>query len=170
MLHKSIVPFRVYVKRDYLFDRDSSYQGQFDEATVFALSSYPGDALTFQILLKNGCLFSYIPIQALQQHDRLIDPLFSEEDLVFRNSPSAAIAVTQYPFLEGEILGFFRRSNLWASGRYIVTIDWYEDNEQFHLVALENGQYALLPNHKIKFKTTERSFPAYKKLHQTWRV
>jgi hypothetical protein len=170
MIHHEICPFKAYLKKEFLYDLDPSYEGEFVEGTIFAISSYPGEAPTFQILLSDGCLFSYMPIQAMQKTAEPVANPLESDDLVFRNSPSSMIVVTHYGYLQGDVLGFFRRSSRWLKGVYMSTVDWFDDNEQFHLISLENGQYALLPNHKLKFRSQVPSFPHYKKLHKTWRV
>jgi len=170
MIHANIPAFNAYVEKKFLFDLDEKYAGQYVPCTVFGASSYPQEALTFQILLEDGSMFSYMPIHALQKKtsERRINLELS--DLIYKNNPGQDIEITAFDHLKGEMNCYFKSKNLWLSGQYICTIDWYKDNEQFHLVELENSQYAALPNHKVKFKNTEPSFAPYKKLHQTWRV
>ena len=80
------------------------------------------------------------------------------------------ICVHRFEALAGPMQAYFRRRDLWLAGTYQWTIDWYEDNRLAHLIALENGQFALLPSHKVKFGDTERSLPPYRKLHAEWKV
>lgn len=170
MIHHNIRPFKAHVKKEYLYDMDASFEGQYLRGEIFGVSSYPDEALTFQVLLEDGCLFSYIPIQALQKHEGDIEEALAPKDLVYRNNPGVNISVTEYNHLSGDVLTFFRHSGRWMKGDYMLTIDWYEANEQFHLIALQNGQFAALPNHKVKFRNLEASLPGYLKLHQTWKV
>lgn len=170
MIHASIHPFRVYVKQEYLFDMDPAYVGKFEEGKVFALSSYPGEAITFQVLLNGGAVYSYLPAEALQLHTKLIDQPLLLNDLVYHNCPGAEIAIHVYSHLKGPILAYFKHSQKWMKGTYKLTIDWYKENELFHLVKLENGQLAFVPSHKIKFRNEEGFMPPYRKLHKTWNV
>lgn len=50
----------------------------------------------------------------------------------------------------------------------IASVDWYDGNDLLHFVALMNGQFALLPSHKLMFGICE--LPDYKKLRAEWRV
>lgn len=170
MIHANICLLDVLIKKEYLYDMDPAFIGSFVHGKAFAISSYPQEALTFQILLEDGCLFSYIPIQALQQHDQIIPNPLLPNDLIYKNSPGAQIVVSSYTHLQGDILAYFKNAKKWLKGKYITSVDWYENNEQFHLISLENGQFAFSPNHKIKFRSSEESFPHYKKLHQIWKV
>ncbi len=169
MVHAAINPLRCYVETQYLYNLDTTYAGTYTKATAFALSSYPGDTLTMQVVLDNGSLFSYLPFHALASKIGVEERL-DLSDLVYRNCPAAQIEVTSFPYLEGRIDAFFKNKNLWMQGEYVTTIDWTTANEQFHMVALENGQYAALPNHKLKFKSGVRSFEKYQKMRGTWRV
>lgn len=170
MIHAPIKPFKVYVKQEYLYDMDPSFEGKFEEGTAFALSSYPGEAITFQLLLKGGSLFSYLPATALQLHKTPIDRPLLLNDLVYRNCPGAEIAVHVYPYLKGAVIAYFKNAKRWMKGTYKLTVDWHKENELFHLVKLENGQLAFVPSHKIKFRNEEEFFPSYRKLHPTWTV
>lgn len=169
MIHREIPPQRVTVDARFLYDGDPAYAGSSERGTAFAVSSYPGDALTLQVLLDNGALFSYLPLHAVA-HMPLREPTLELSDLVYANCPGDTIEVTRYPFLDGNVNAYLRRRKEWIGGSYVCTIDWPKDNEQFHLLALENGQYAALPNHKVKFKNGPREMPPYRKLHATWQV
>jgi hypothetical protein len=170
MIHVNIEPLDVFVKKEYLYDMDKTYIGQFVRGKIFAISSYPQEALSFQILLEDGCMFSYIPVQAIQKKDHEIHHPLMPVDLIYRNSPGENIAVTSYTFLQGDIIAYFKHSKRWLKGRYILTVDWYENNELFHLLNMDNGQFAFVPSHKMKFRSIEESFPPYKKLHQIWKL
>jgi len=167
--HDAIPPQFVSVDARFLHDMDERYAGEVARGTAFAVSSYPGDALTMQVLLEDGSLFSYLPLHALS-HRQVREPRLELSDLVYRNCPGAHIAVSVHPYLEGALSCYFRKRDVWLGGSYVCTIDWPADNEQFHLCALENGQYAALPNHKVKFKNGPRSFADYRKLHATWKT
>jgi hypothetical protein len=168
LIHANAPAFSVDIEKQFLYDMDERYAGQAQRGTVFGISSYPGEALTLQVLLDDGSMFSYIPLHAISSKP-VRQPL-ELSDLVYKNCPGPGIEITAYDHLKGEVSAYFRKKDLWLGGRYLFTIDWYEDNEQFHMIELENGQYAALPNHKVKFKDGPRSFEPYKKSHQTWRA
>ena len=178
MIHKNIQPFKTHIEKKFLYDMDERYSEQYVPATVFGISSYSGETLTLQTLLDDGSLFSYMPMHALRANSderksmqgSTRESRLELSDLVYKNCPGKNITVTKYDYLDGTVDCYFRKKELWLSGEYMFTIDWYDDNEQFHMISLENGQYAVLPNHKIKFKSGIRSFEPYKKIHNTWKV
>jgi hypothetical protein len=169
-VHAQVPPLRVHVRAEYLYDMDPAHKGELVPATVFAVSSYAGHAQTFQVLLGDGGLFSYLPPTALVDPQKRQEPELELEDLVYSNCAPGPICVHRFEALAGPMQAYFRRRDLWLAGVYHWTIDWYEDNRLAHLIALENGQFALLPSHKVKFGDAERSLPPYRKLHAEWKV
>jgi hypothetical protein len=169
-VHAAVPPLRVHVRAEYLYDMDPSHKGELVPATVFAVSSYAGHAQTFQVLVGDGGLFSYLPPTALVDPAKRREPELELEDLVYSNCAPGPICVHRFEALAGPMQAYFRRRDLWLAGTYQWTLDWYEDNRLAHLIALENGQFALLPSHKVKFGDTERSLPPYRKLHAEWKV
>ena len=53
--------------------------------------------------------------------------------------------------------------------QYITSFDFYTGNELVHLVKLENGLFALAPNHKINWKG-ESELADYKKNKTIWKI
>ena len=170
-VHADIDPIDVEIQSEFLHDMDTIYIGKSEPAKIIGISSYPGSTPTFKIVLKNRCLFSYIPPHAVKiATDKISEqkqlPL---EELVYHNCPSENIAVHSFHELQKmPVVAFFKTSQKWLNATYITTIDWYEGNDLLHMIKLENGQFAFLPNHKIKFGNNEHEFPKYKKLHHEW--
>jgi hypothetical protein len=170
LIHESIPPIPAWIGREYLYDMAPERVGEFDRCTVFGVSSYARHALTFQVMVSDGSLFSYVPVIALRARETEGAPWLSMVDLLYRDCPSERIAVTVYEYLRGEHVDcYFRNRDLWQGGEYLCSIDWPDDNEQAHLIRLDSGQFAALPNHKLKFRGGDRSFKPYRKLRQTWR-
>lgn len=161
----NIPPFEALVASRVMHNDDPSIK-TWEPCKVFGVTSYPGHTLTFQILLGNGSVFSYVPLHRLCHHETEEWPL---EDLVYHNCPDAAIAVTAYQELKGSCKAFFHKRNEWVGGTYMFTIDWYQDNNLLHLIALDNDKYALLPSHKVLF-SDGTEFPKYQKLRVEWKV
>jgi hypothetical protein len=191
-VHAAIPPIRTHVRAEYLYGMDPARAGELRPCTAFSLSSYPGNAPTFQILLGDGAVFSYIPASALVDpfRDPLrtpsgsaarpgeagpCDPTRSGEplelaDLVYHDCRSLEICVNRFEALAGPVLCFFKRTKRWLAGEYLFTVDWYTGNDLLHGIALANGQYALLPNHKVKFGDHPPGFEPYKKIRREWVV
>jgi hypothetical protein len=168
-VHSDIPPLRLLVHKALLYGGDERYRGQYLSCRAFVVSSYPGSAPTFKILLDDGAVFSYVPPSALFETVPTA-PELALQDLVYSNCPTGDFCVHHFAMLEGEVHAFFKHKNLWLKGRYILTLDWYEGNDLLHLVALENGQIAFLPHHKLKFGDHEEGFEPYKKLRAEWKV
>lgn len=158
------------VDRRLLFDLDHQVQGYLP-CQIFGLSAYPQDALTFQILLDDGSIFSYVPLHLLY-HTLLIEGPFLElTDLVYHNCPDATLCIHRFEFLGQDVVNcFFKAKQLWLAGNYLFTVDWYQGNDLLHFIQLHTGQFALLPNHKVKFHNGTSQFQPFKKLHATWKV
>jgi hypothetical protein len=147
---------------------DPARVGELRPCTAFSISSYPGNAPTFQILLADGAVFSYIPAPALIDPQRAAEPVLELADLVYHDCRSVEICVNRFDALAGRVLCLFKRRDLWLAGTYLFTVDWYTGNDLLHGVALANGQLALLPNHKIKFGDHPPGFEPYKKIRREW--
>ena len=165
-VHAQIPPICTRVRAEYLFNMDPARVGELRPCTVFTVSSYVGNAPTFQILLGDGAVFSYVPPNALIDEAR--EPQLDLGDLVYHDCKSVDIAVQAFDALRGPVLAYFKKRDLWLAGSYLFTIDWYTGNEMLHCVSLANGQYALLPSHKLKFGDHPPGFEPYKKIKREW--
>ena len=168
-VHAEIPPLRTHVRAEYLYGMDPSRAGETRPCAAFSISSYAGSAPTFQILLGDGAMFSYLPADALVDPDKLADPL-ELADLVYHDCKSTAISVHDFAALHGPVLCWFKRVDRWVAGTYQFTVDWHTTNEMLHCIALANGQYALLPSHKIKFGDHPPGFEPYRKIRREWKV
>lgn len=147
------------------------------ECQIIGLSSYKDSALAAEILVKEGESFSTawsdVPLHML--FHKAVKPKANEfldlEDVIYHNSLDEYIELTYYPSLaKGECQCYFPRKDRWLGGEYLGTVDWYKGNHNAHLVALENGQFAMVPHHKIQFNNGSRTLPPYKKQRMEWRV
>lgn len=170
-VHAEIPPLKTHVRKEFLFGMDPAHVGQYVPCAAFAVSSYAGSAPTFKILLSDGAVFSYVPPSALCDVEHR-DPSreLSLDELVYLNCPAGAFCVHRFEALVGECLAYFKARDVWMNARYLFTIDWYTGNDLLHAVALDNGQYAMLPHHKLKFGAHAAGFEPYRKMRRTWAV
>ena len=171
MIHYDLPqPIPGFVDRKLLFDLDPEISGILP-CQIFSLASYPQEALTFQILLPDGSLFSYVPLHLLYHKPPETQFLLELNDLLYHNSPDSVLCIHRFEWLNQDRVNcFFKRQQLWLNGDYLFTVDWYCGNDLLHLIRLQNGQFALLPSHKVKFLNGEPQFQPFKKLHATWKV
>ena len=168
MLHLEIQSFNVFVQRKFMFSMDENIKGVM-KAEIFSVSSYENEALTFQMILEDGAMFSYVPIHLISHQKKVKNPL-KMDDLIYHNCPSMDFVLHSYDFLQNSSpICYFKNANRWLKGEYLFTLEWYDDNLNAHLIKLENGQFAFLPSHKINFKG-EKKLEKYHKIRETWRV
>jgi hypothetical protein len=170
-VHADIPPLRCHVRAELLYGGDPARVGELRACSAFSVSSYPGHVPTFQILLPDGAVFSYVPPSGLVDPDKLAAPELELEDLVYFACPDERICVHRHAALEGEVLAYFKRKDLWLGGRYLFTVEWWTGNDLCHAVALDNGQLAMLPHHKLKFGSGHAAgFEPYRKMRKLWRL
>lgn len=137
---------------------------------IIGLNVYSQEALTFDILLSDGELFSYIPPHKVSSKG--LNSIWNLEDLVYVNSPSIDITLNSL-FDEIKVSCFIKKKSIWVEGTYKMTVDFVTENELLHMVELKDGAFAFLPNHKVKFKDMSEvnlGFDKYKKIRDTYKV
>jgi hypothetical protein len=163
-LHSNIPPFHCLVRKEFLHNQES-HHGEYEEVTVFGVTSSMHLAITFTIMTKAGAQFTKIPIHALC------------------NSPCNALglsvlqpwscfsynhSVIQYEYLRGSKCTVYLNNNTQVSGEYIWTIDWYKDKQldtgfselpesqkTGHFIKLNNGNFTLQPNNRILWHNSD---------------
>lgn len=97
-------------------------------------------------------------------------------DLVYNNCLSETFAITEFPELkQRSAFVFLKGLKQYVAAQYWLSVDFYEHNNWFHAMKLDNGQLAFLPSHKMVFPSQgvlkeNHEFPAYKKLRKTFSV
>jgi hypothetical protein len=165
-----IRPFPVMVA-ERVFYNDLPEYDKWVDCSAFGLSSYKEHALTLQVLNK-GAIFSYVPFHRVL-HKPLEGEAFDLKDIVYARCPDDHITVTRYKELVGKpCQAYLKNPKVWLNAEYVMTVDWYKCNDLAHIMALENGQFALLPSHKILVGVgpDQRTLPDYKKLRSEWAV
>jgi len=161
-------PIEGYVDRRVLFGMDEGKVG-LEKCTIFAFTSYKNRAPTFKLLLKDGSLFSFVPIHLIFYKEPEGER-YELNDLAWRNCPDLEVTITAPKFLKGDVNIYLVTKDLWLKGEYVCSIDWHRDNLIMHLLKVENGQFAMLPSHKVKFRDGERDFKEYRKIKDIWEV
>ena len=122
---------------------------------IIAINVYPNEAITFSIIV-DGSLYDYISPENLNFKEQLSNHdknfALSLKDLVYNNNLSENFVVFKSNvFSKRKLICYFKYANTWLSvKKYYFSIDWLFDNDKRHFVLLENGQFAFVPNHKIK--------------------
>ena len=158
----------------FLYDMDENVKGV-TECRIIAAGSYPGHALTFDILIpETGAVFDYTPIHLLTTKPDALT--LGMKTLLVRDCPDSAIDVSVLGYLKDKKLSVQLHldgkadSWVWKSGKYLFSVDWYNRNELFNVIALEGGQICAQPHYRMLVGDVELKLPTYKKLHSEWKV
>jgi len=163
--HYSIKPIDIFIDEKLFTEKES----KIINGRIIAIDIYPKEAITFTILLDNGTIYNYIPVDKVfwVNPKKRLDPLtFEMKDLIYNNSLSNEVTIDIFDYLVTDIDAarcFIKQKQKWQSARYILSIDWYNDNDLLNFMKLENGQFAFLPNHKILFNNFDDTFQPYQK-------
>lgn len=174
-IHVSVKPIPVFLLRSYLYNLDVSEVG-WVEASIIAISSYKNDPLTFTILIEDSkAVFSYIPMNAVIYRSSNVPTIRCElMDVVnlkllgcFK-CPSENVSVSDLNL--GKVLAFFPDRNQREVCSYLLTLDWPDENELFHLLVNQKGLFHLRPNHKMLLDLNAEILPPYKKLKVEYKI
>lgn len=127
---------------------------------IFGICSVPGRALTFHVLLENGAQYARVPLHGLTHREPLDHPL-PLSALQAWDCFGYDFSVHRYAYLaERDVevrLGEPHASMM--RGQYCCTVDWYDNgysdtpdqHKCAHIIALENGQFAAMPNNRVRW-------------------
>ncbi len=166
-------PQRVRVRAQYLFNMAPEKEGLEEWGQLTEVASYVGSTVTFSVLLDSGAVFSYLPPQAFLAGDCPTGPFIDSEDLAPFECPSDLMEVSYHqPLAEQTAWVTFPRTGEQRQGQYLLTLDWVTGNDLAHVIQLDNGQLAVVPQHKVVFGhgTEPPPLPPYQKLRRTWHV
>ena len=128
---------------------------------IFGICSVPNRALTFHVLLENGAQYARVPLHALTHLPRVDTPL-PLSALEAWDCFGVELAVHTYAYLaerDVEVRLSGPCTGQTMRGRYCCTVDWYangysdtpDQHKCAHLIALDNGQFAAMPNNRLRW-------------------
>jgi hypothetical protein len=157
-LNVDVPHFFCRLRREFCYDL-KSHKGEFDPCAVFMATSIPPRALMFTCMLDNGAQIARLPISAFVHSDTTED--LSLDQLQLWGCFSYDVTVIECGYLKDLRCAVLLKDRTWRDGRYMMTFDWYgtpyadEPGEggfkTAHLIALDNGQFALQPNNRMKW-------------------
>ena len=189
-LNANIPPTYCKVRKEYLYDL-KDHHGETEDCVLIAITSIPGRAILFNIMLPNGACYWRLPISAFFQksYDRANVPDMQAHELELWNSFSYYPSVSTFDFLIGEKGKYFGIDKKFYYGKYLFTIDWAhpesnildvehsevpDEHKCAHILALDNGNFAAQPNNRILWNissyTTNNNIPDYKVQSTEWNV
>lgn len=160
-----INPIKVFVRQEYLYDMDANYKDKYSTGQIVGITAYKGQTLTFEILVEGKYMYSNMPITSFCSQERT--SILSFKSLANVNCPRHKIDVYRLNLEKVYVGCYFKGTNQWKFGEYVLTVNFYTDNELLNLIKLDGGEYALVPNHKINWNA-DSELSDYKKSHQNW--
>ena len=156
---------KVFVRKEYLMDHESGH-GEFVEGHWVTAKSIPGRAFYFETYLPHyGALYDKLPISAFVSSPETPDPDLTLPNLQFWNCMDYGVTSIYKQFIGSMDFEIRKRDQGNMYGTYICTLDNYhaqtdevdystsevpEEHKSFNLIELENGQYALYPNNRMR--------------------
>lgn len=143
---------------------------------LFGITCIKGRVPTFEIITSDGYVFSDVPSHMVRLQENPAEAQFDLPDLVYNNCLSEHFAISLFPELEQKTAFVLLKSlNQYVSAKYWFSLDFYQNNNWFHCMKLNNGQIAFIPSHKILFGAAGKlpdnhEFPRYKKLRHVFSV
>lgn len=160
MATKNIQPITCYIKESILLKYKSD---KLLKAKIISIQAYKNFDLSFQILIEDKYLYSNISIYDLILNKDLTS--FKHiVDLPYIKCPDYSIDVYTIDYFIGRNITYFI-NGVHFNGVYLASIDFYEDNEQLHLIKSNFNTLVFVPNHKIIFNDEPNMvLPNFKKL------
>lgn len=173
-VHAPLESMTVWVNDTVFYDMEKT-PGEWIKAKLFGITCLPNRVPTFEIITAEGYVFSDIPPHMIKWKNSE-EKCYDLESLVYNNSLSSEFVISHFPELkERHAFVFFKKENEYIKAQYWFSLDFYKNNNWYHCLKLDNGQFAFIPSHKIVFSMTkelskEHKFPSYKKLRHEFKV
>ena len=155
----------VWVRKEYLRDHEDGH-GEFVRGVWVSAKSIPGRAFYFETYLPEyGALFDKLPISAFLSAPELPDKDLSLSNLQFWNCMDYGVVAIHKQFIGSMDYQILTRDSGSMVGSYIATLDNYHadangidystseipaEHKSFNLLELENGQFCLYPNNRMR--------------------
>jgi hypothetical protein len=181
-LNTNIPRFYCLLRKEFLYN-GQSHHGEFVKVCAFAVASLQGRAIGFHVLTENGATFWRLPIHALcHRPDAPAMPLGLLE---VWDCFSYEVSAIQFDRLHQMRVRARLPDKQWYPGTYQFTLDWHDSDDAedagdgghkcAHVIALDNGNYAALPNNCLQwhcpaFITPFTEKPDYKTNTRLWKV
>ena len=172
----------VWVRKEYLTDHQFGH-GEFVKGVWVSVKSIPGRAFYFETYLPEyAAMYDKLPISAFLSEPCLPDPDMDLPNLQFWNCMDYGVTAINKGFVSSMDAELYTRNHGKMHGQYLFTLDNYhadpnvidnnvsevpQEHKSHNCIALENGQYALYPNNRMRLydlsiTPEEPKFPDFK--------
>ncbi len=173
-VHAPLDVMTIWVKQDIFYDLETNTD-EWVKCKLFGLTCIKDRVPTFEIMTEDGYVFSDIPPHMIRW--QLTDDVqFDLKDLVYNNCLSEQFCISEFPELKARYaFVFLKEQKQYIKGSYWYSLDFYQNNNWYHCIKLDNGQIAFMPSHKIVLSVQDKLseqhvFPQYKKLRHVFTV
>ena len=155
----------VWVRKEYLRDHKDGH-GEFVKGVWVSAKSLPGRAFYFDTYLPEyAAIFDKLPISAFVSSPNTPDPDLDLPNLQFWNCMDFGVISIHKQFIGSMDFEVYTRNFGFLKGYYVATIDNYHsqpdevdwstsetpaEHKSHNLLELENGQYCLYPNNRMR--------------------
>ena len=155
----------VWVRKEYLTDHQSGH-GEFVKGVWVSCKSIPGRTFYFETYLPEyAAMYDKLPISAFVSAPETPNPDMDLPNLQFWNCMDYGVVAVTKQFIGSMDYELYTRDFGIQKGTYICTIDNYHqdpevvdyatsenpaEHKSHNLIELENGQYALYPNNRMR--------------------
>ena len=155
----------VWVRKEYLTDHQSGW-GEFVKGVWVSVKSIPGRAFYFETYLPEyAAMYDKLPISAFVSEPKKPEPDMPLNNLQFWNCMDYGVVAVTKQFIGGMDYECYTRDYGTQRGTYVCTIDNYHqdpnvidyatsespsEHKSHNLIELDNGQYALYPNNRLR--------------------
>ena len=157
--------YDVWVRKEYLTDHQSGH-GEFVKGVWVSAKSIPGRAFYFETYLPEyAAMFDKLPISAFTSDPETPTPDMTLHNLQFWNCMDYGVIAVQKQFIGSMHYEVMTRDFGNQTGTYICTLDNYHqdvdsidystseqpaEHKSHNLLELDNGQFALYPNNRMR--------------------
>lgn len=177
-VHAELPSMTVWVKAEVFYNMkkpDSS--PDVIKCKLFGLTCLEGNVPTFEVMAEGGYVFSEVPPHLIYWKNPDLNEVevFTLKELVYNNCLSIDFTISFFNELANrEAFVYMKEKKTYCAGKYWFSLDFYKNNNWYHCMMLENGQFAFIPSHKIvfdgKIDKQAHKFPDYQKLRTTFSV
>jgi len=155
----------VWVRKEYLTDHQSGWD-EFVKGVWVSAKSIPGRAFYFETYLPEyAAMYDKLPISAFLSRPETPDPDLDLPNLQFWNCMDYGVVAVQKQFIGSMDYECYTRDFGPQKGTYVCTLDNYHqdpdvidyatsenpaEHKSHNLIELQNGQFALYPNNRIR--------------------
>ena len=155
----------IWVRKEYLTDHQSGH-GEFVKGVWVSAKSIPGRAFYFETYLPEyAAMYDKLPISAFVSEPETPTPDMNLPNLQFWNCMDYGVVSVTKQFIGSMDYELYTRDHGIMKGTYVCTIDNYHqdpdvvdyatsenpaEHKSHNLIELENGQYALYPNNRMR--------------------